>query len=313
MKILVTGGTGLIGRSLCRVLLAAGHQLTVLSRKPESVKGKCGEAVEAISSLAQWDDTRVFDAVINLAGEPIVDARWTKSRRKALWDSRVTLTQQLVERIRHATHKPAVLLSGSAIGYYGDRGDQVLDESSDGADDYAAKLCQAWEAAAGQASALGVRVCLLRTGLVLSRQGGLLGRMLLPFRLALGARLGDGRQWMSWILLDDYAAIVIRLLTNPAIAGPVNMTAPEPVTNEDFTANLARLLHRPALFAVPGCVLKFALGERADMMLAGQRVLPAKIAADGFRFAFPDIAPALQKELAMKGQAQQRHCVVDKL
>ena len=305
MKILITGGTGLIGRALCRPLLDAGHQLTVLSRKPGSVKRKCGDAVEAISSLSQWDDKRVFDAVINLAGEPIVDARWTESCKKKLWDSRVTLTEELVKRIRLATHKPAVLLSGSAIGYYGDRGDEILDESSDAANDFAAELCQAWEAAAQEASGLGVRVCLLRTGLVLSAQGGVLGRMLLPFKLGLGARLGDGTQWMSWIHLDDYVAIVIGLLANAEIDGPVNMTAPEPVTNGNFTSTLARALHRPAVFGAPRCVLKFILGERADMLLGGQRVLPAKILAHGFRFAFPDIARALQAELASNGRATE--------
>ena len=303
MKILITGGTGLIGRALCRALVDAGHQLTVLSRKPESVKRQCGDAVESISSLSQWDHTRVFDAVINLAGEPIVDARWSESRKKALWDSRVTLTEELVAQIRQASHKPAVLLSGSAIGYYGDRGDQVLVESSAPANDYAARLCQAWEAAAQAAADLGVRVCLLRTGLVLSSQGGLLGRMLLPFKLGLAARLGEGSQWMSWIHVDDYVAIVIGLLANAQIDGPVNMTAPAPVTNRHFTAALASALHRPALFAAPRCVLQFMLGERAAMLLGGQRVLPAKMATHGFRFAFPDIATALQAVLAKNGPA----------
>ena len=171
--------------------------------------------------------------------------------------------------------------------------------------DFAAELCQAWEAAAQEASGLGVRVCLLRTGLVLSAQGGVLGRMLLPFKLGLGARLGDGTQWMSWIHLDDYVAIVIGLLANAEIDGPVNMTAPEPVTNGNFTSTLARALHRPAVFGAPRCVLKFILGERADMLLGGQRVLPAKILAHGFRFAFPDIARALQAELARNGRATE--------
>lgn len=305
MKILLTGGTGLIGRNLCRALLDAGHQLTVLSRKPQSVKRKCGNAVEAISSLSQWDDKRVFDAVINLAGEPIVDARWTESYKKALWDSRVSLTEELVKRIRLATHKPAVLLSGSAIGYYGDRGDEILEESSDAANDFAARLCRAWEAAAQEATDQGVRVCLLRTGLVLSAQGGVLDRMLLPFKLGLGARLGDGTQWMSWIHIDDYVAIVVSLLASAEIDGPINMTAPEPVTNGNFTSNLATALHRPAVFGAPRCVLKFILGERADMLLGGQRVFPAKNLAHGFRFAFPDISRALRAELARNGRATE--------
>ena len=297
MKILITGGTGLIGRTLCAALLGAGHDLTVLSRNPTSVKKKCGDAVRAFSSLSQWDENQAFDAVINLAGEPIVDARWSDSRKKALWNSRVALTEQLVERIQRATHKPVVLLSGSAIGYYGDRGNQILDESASCAKDFAAQLCEAWENAAKQSSNLGVRVCLLRTGLVLSRQGGLLGRMLLPFKLGLGARLGTGHQWMSWIHIDDFTAITLRLLESPEVDGPINMTSPEPVTNSEFTSALARVLHRPAPFVAPKFILKSVLGERADMLLGSQRVLPTRITAHGYRFAYPRLDMALQSLL----------------
>ena len=297
MRILITGGTGLIGRHLCAALLGAGHQLTVLSRNPSSVKKKCGDAVTSFSSLSQWDETQIFDAIINLAGEPIVDARWTDSRKQTLWNSRVALTQQLVERIRCAEHKPVVLLSGSAIGYYGNRSDQVLGESATCAKDFAAQLCEAWENAAQQASSLGVRVCLLRTGLVLSRHGGLLGRMLLPFKFGLGARLGNSRQWMSWVHIDDLIAMVLRLLESPEVAGPINVTSPEPVTNGEFTSTLAHALHRPALFAAPSGLLKSVLGERADMLLGGQRVLPTRITAQGFRFAYPRLDMALQSLL----------------
>ena len=229
MHILITGGTGLIGRQLCKALLAEGHQLTVLSRDPDSVPARCGATVHAMAGLDEWHPGRSFDAVINLAGAPIVDARWTARRKQALRDSRVALTEQLVQRIAAARHKPGVLLSGSAVGYYGDRGDAVLDESAAGGEDFAAKLCQAWEEAALGAQILGVRVCLLRTGLVLSRHGGLLGRMLPPFRLGLGARLGGGKQWMSWVHIDDYVAMLLFLLNDSGISGPCNMTAPQPV------------------------------------------------------------------------------------
>jgi len=294
VHILITGGTGLIGRQLCRALLADGHVLTVLSRNPDTVPAKCGAGVRALASLDEWQPGRSFDAVINLAGEPIVDARWTGQRKQALWNSRVTLTENLVQRITTAQHKPGVLLSGSAVGYYGDRGDAGLGEAAGPGADFPARLCNAWEAAALVAEASGVRVCLLRTGLVLSRQGGLLGRMLLPFKLGLGARLGDGKQWMSWIHMDDYVAMVLSLLRDAQARGPYNMTAPQPATNREFTATLAKVLHRPAPFIVPAWFLKFVMGERACLLLEGQKVLPQKIESAGYRFAFAELADALQ-------------------
>lgn len=293
MRILITGGTGLIGRQLCKALAVAGHQLTVLSRDPDSVPARCGAAVQALAGLEQWQPDRTFDAVINLAGAPIVDARWTPRRKQALWDSRVTLTQQLVQRIAAARHRPGVLLSGSAVGYYGNRGDAVLDETSAPGEDFPARLCAAWENSARVAQTLGVRVCLLRTGLVLHRHGGLLGRMLLPFRLGLGARLGDGRQWMSWVHIDDYVAMLLRLLNDPQASGPWNMTAPQPATNCEFTAALAAALHRPAPFSVPAMLLNAVLGERACLLLEGQRVLPARQEAAGYRHTHANLAEAL--------------------
>ena len=294
MHILITGGTGLIGRRLCKALLAEGHELTVLSRNPHTVQDKCGAGVRAMASLDEWQPARSFDAVVNLAGEPIVDARWTTHRKQVLWDSRITLTESLVQRIAAAQTRPAVLLSGSAVGYYGGRGDAMLDESADTGADFPARLCAAWEAAALGAETFGVRVCLLRTGLVLSRQGGLLGRMLFPFKLGLGARLGDGKQWMSWIHMDDYVAMVLSLLRDAQASGPYNMTAPQPVTNREFTATLAKVLHRPAPFIAPAWFLRFVMGERACLLLEGQKVLPQKIESAGYRFSFAKLADALQ-------------------
>lgn len=294
VHILITGGTGLIGQQLCKSLSAQGHALTVLSRNPDSVPAKCGANVKAMASLAEWQPDRSFDAVINLAGEPIVDARWTEQRKQVLWDSRITLTETLVQRIAAAQQKPVVLLSGSAVGYYGDRGDAVLDETAPAGTDFPAQLCKAWEDAALAAEASGVRVCLLRTGLVLSRRGGLLGRMLLPFRLGLGARLGNGKQWMSWIHIDDYVAILLHLLRDEQAGGPFNMTSPQPATNREFTATLARALHRPAPFFMPSWLLKSAMGERACLLLEGQKVLPQKIESAGYRFAFAKLPDALQ-------------------
>ncbi len=293
MRILVTGGTGLIGRHLCKALLAEGHQLTVLSRQPETVAVKCGATVQAMSSLSEWLPDRIFDAVINLAGEPIVDAHWSEQRKQVLRDSRIGLTGKLVQCIATAKQNPSVLLSGSAVGYYGDGGDMELDETAPAGNDFAAQLCIDWEEAALAAKGHGVRVCLLRTGLVLSKNGGLLERMLLPFKLGLGARLGNGRQWMSWIHIEDYVASVLRLLHDDQAHGPFNMTAPLPVTNAEFTRTLAQSLHRPAFLLAPGPVLKLAMGERAALLLEGQRVFPANLVAGGGQFKYPDLANAL--------------------
>jgi len=292
MNILMTGGTGLIGRELCKVLLEQGHQLTVLSRQPEKVAMLCGKTVQAIASLDDWQTHQRFDAVINLAGAPIADAAWTEKRKVLLRDSRIALTEKLVQRIAAAEHKPAVLLSGSAVGYYGNRGDAELDENAPVGQDFAAQLCLDWETAALPAERAGVRVCLLRTGLVLSAQGGILGRMLIPFKLALGARMGDGQQWMSWVHMDDYVAMVLRLLHDAQLSGPFNMTAPNPVTNIEFTQRLAQSVGRPAVFAAPASLLKWSMGERAVLLIEGQRVLPVKLKAAGFKFSYPDLPGA---------------------
>jgi uncharacterized protein (TIGR01777 family) len=264
-----------------------------LSRRPETVSIKCGAAVQAMSSLDEWQPGRAFDAVINLAGEPIVDAYWSEKRKQVLRDSRIALTEKLVHGISAAKLKPVVLLSGSAIGYYGNRGDIGLDEGAEPGSDFSADLCRAWEAAAFAAEKHNVRVCFLRTGLVLSRSGGLLGKMLLPFKLGLGARLGNGKQWMSWVHIDDYVDMLLRLLHDEQLRGPFNMTAPQPVTNAEFTRTLAGILRRPAFFIAPATLLRLAMGERAELMLEGQRVLPAKIVDAGYRFKFPTLSAAL--------------------
>jgi uncharacterized protein (TIGR01777 family) len=295
MHLLITGATGTLGRPLCAELLRRGARLTVLSRQsPERVRARCGAAVDVWADLAAWTPEVAIDAVINLAGEPIADRRWTDARKAALRASRIALTEQLLQRLTAARHRPAVLLSGSAVGLYGDGGDRVFDEGAPRADDFAARLCADWEAAARQAEALGVRVVLLRTGLVLSREGGLLARMKLPFSLGLGARLGDGRQWMSWIHADDWQALVLRLLDDAQARGAYNLTAPEPVTNAGFTAGLAAALHRPAVFAAPAWGLKLALGEMAPLLLGGQRVRPERALAAGFTFRHPTLDGALR-------------------
>jgi uncharacterized protein (TIGR01777 family) len=293
MRILLTGGTGFIGRALCSSLLAQGHELTVLSRQPATVTSRLSPQVTAWGSLDEWSPGQVFDAVINLAGLPIIDAAWTPARKQALWASRVSLTEHLVARIKASSQPPAVLLSGSAIGYYGNTGDTVVNEDNPVGQDYGAGLCAAWEQAAWAAAEAGVRVCVLRTGLVLHRSGGMLGRLLWPFRLGLGGPIGGGGQWMSWIHRDDEIGIIEYLLNNPDGQGIYNLTAPNPVSNAEFTRTLAEVLHRPAVFRVPALLLHWMLGERAELLLGSQNVRPERLLALGYAFRYPHLKPAL--------------------
>lgn len=295
MRILVTGGTGFIGRGLCSNLLAAGHDIAVLTRSPGQVPLLIGRLrVAVVHDLQMLRDDHPFDAIVSLAGAPIFGRRWSDNRKRVLWESRVGLTEQLVDYIRTASARPRVLLGGSAIGYYGSQADRLLDETSDTTDDFSHRLCVAWEEAAARAEHLGVRVCRLRTGLVLGPHGGLLQRMLLPFKLGLGGRLGDGRQWMSWIHLDDHVRAIAALLTNETLSGAFNLTAPNPVTNAEFTATLARLLHRPAMFHLPGGLLRLVFGEMADLLLSSQRVIPRRLDQAGFEFLYPTLEPAIR-------------------
>ncbi len=293
MRILVTGGTGFIGRSLCANLLAAGHDVSVLTRSPDRVPHLLGPRVAAVPDLQTLRGKGSPDAIVSLAGAPIFGRRWSDDRKRVLWESRVGLTDQLIDYIRTAPTKPAVLLGGSAIGIYGSQADRLLDETSDTTDDFSHRLCAAWEKAAAHAEDLGVRVCRLRTGLVLGPHGGLLQRMLLPFKLGLGGRLGNGRQWMSWIHLEDHVRAIAALLGDEALSGAFNLTAPNPVTNAEFTATLARLLHRPALFHLPAGLLRLAFGEMADLLLGSQRVIPRRLDEAGFEFQYPTLEPAL--------------------
>jgi uncharacterized protein (TIGR01777 family) len=287
MNILITGGTGLIGTRLCQQLHQLGHELTVLSRKPETVPTFC----KAIRSLDEWQSTQHFDAVINLAGESIVDKAWTEARKKVLWESRVGLTQSLVRCIEAADEKPRVFISGSAIGYYGNTGDKTLDEGAHVGKDFGAQLCDEWEKAALASS---VRVCILRTGLVLAPSGGFLKKMLPAFKLGVGGSMGSGQQWMSWIHIDDYVAVLIELLTNPNAQGAYNMTAPQPLTNQSFTEHLAKALNRRVFFSTPAWVLQLLLGERADLLLGGQRVFPVRVTDLGYTFKYHDLDDTLQ-------------------
>jgi len=293
MHILITGGTGLIGRALCRFWLQQGHQLTVWSRSPEKVASLCGEGVRGIARLEDCPPG-ALDAVVNLAGAPIADRPWTKARRKLLRDSRIALTGQLVSWLAGLEAKPAVLISGSAVGWYGDGGDlELTEQSGPVSSDFASQLCQDWENAALQAEPLGIRVVLVRTGLVLTADGGFLKRLLLPFKLGLGGPIGDGRQWMPWIHLQDQVALIDFLLHHEAASGPYNATAPTPVRNSEFAKALGKALQRPAFMPLPGVFLKLGLGDLALLLLGGQQVLPERLLEAGFVFRFNRLDAAL--------------------
>lgn len=293
MHILLTGGTGLIGRDLCRLLTAQGHRVTVWSRTPARVADLCGAQVRGIGQL-QALDGEPLDAVINLAGAPIADRPWTDRRKALLWASRIGLTEQLLAWLQGRKEKPRVLLSGSAVGWYGDGGERELSETqAPVGEDFAARLCAAWEATALRAEGLGMRVVLLRTGLVLARDGGFLKRLLLPFRLGLGGPIGAGRQWMPWIHLDDQIRLIAFLLQRDDARGPYNACAPQPVRNGEFAQALGRVLHRPARLPLPAFVLRLGLGELSGLLLGGQRVLPLRLLQAGFTFSFTELDAAL--------------------
>ncbi|MCQ4324077.1 TIGR01777 family protein [Stutzerimonas stutzeri] len=293
MNILLTGGTGLIGRALCRRWIAEGHRLWVWSRAPERVAQVCGPQVQGVGELQQIT-TVPLDAVINLAGAPIADRPWTKARKTLLWDSRVKLTEHLLEWFARREQRPALLISGSAMGWYGDAGEHRLTEADPVVtSDFASQLCNAWEERASEATALGMRVVLVRTALVLARDGGFLQRLLPLFRLGLGGRLGTGRQWMSWVHIEDQIGLIDFLLHHPGASGPYNACAPAPVRNADFARSLAHCLHRPLLLPVPAVVMKATLGELAGLLLGGQHGQPARLQDEGFRFRFGDLDAAL--------------------
>lgn len=291
MRILITGATGFIGKALCRAALARGDAVTALTRSVPAARAVLPGQVVCAGSL---DAIGATDAVVNLAGLNLASGRWTAARKQAFVDSRVHTTERLV-RWMEKGERPRVLVSGSAIGWYGARGDEPLTESAAPGrpDEFTVELCRAWEAAATQAESLGVRTCLLRTGIVLERDGGSLKQMLLPFRLGLGGPMGSGRQWMSWIHRADLVALILWLLDHDSLRGAFNGAAPNPVRHAEFVAALGRALKRPAILPMPGFMLRLLVGEMAELVLTGQRVVPQRALDGGFAFAYPDLGPAL--------------------
>lgn len=288
MHILITGGTGFIGRRLCERLLDDGHSLTVLTRSPGRTPTPGAQYV------ARLDEVGPVQAVVNLAGEPLTEGRWTEARKQAFRASRIGTTAALLAWMQALPAPPQVLVSGSAIGYYGPGDATPLDEAAAPGHDFAAMLCRQWEAEAFKADALGIRTCVVRTGIVLDRDGGALARMLPPFRLGLGGPMGDGTQWMSWIHREDLVGLILWLLTNDSARGAYNGTAPAAVTNAEFARTLGQVLGRPARLTTPGFALKLAFGEMAGLLLTGQNVVPAGALAGGYHFAHPTLLPALQ-------------------
>jgi len=295
-RILVTGSTGLLGRALVSFLESGGHDVYRLTRRAAANAREI--AFDPERGAAHPSEMEGFDAVIHLAGDPIAKGRWTAAKKRRIRDSRVPFTRRLAETLAALTKPPSVLVSASATGYYGDRGDRILRESDPPGLGFLPEVCVQWEGATEPAAQAGIRVVHLRTGLVLSGKGGALEPMLLPFRMGLGGALGRGNQWWSFIALDDLLYLIHHVLISDSIHGPVNATSPEPVTNADFTKGLGRVLHRPAVLTVPRFALELALGPMTEpLLLASARVNPEKVLDSGFEFAYPSLDSALRHVL----------------
>lgn len=294
MRILITGGTGLIGTPLVQALIARKHHVVVLSRSPQKVYSRFCSAAQHLNSLAGLTHLNDIDAVINLAGEPIADKRWSKEQKERLCESRWKITERLTTLINASDTPPAVFLSGSAVGWYGDQGQAVVTEAEEPHPEFTHTLCARWEALALWAQSDKTRVCLMRTGIVLSPEGGALAKMLPLYRAGLGGPVGNGRQYMPWIHISDMVSAILFLLDNDAMSGTFNMTAPYPCHNEQFSAVLAQVLHRPHLLRVPAFVIKAILGEAAVLVLGGQNALPERLETAGFTCQFINLEDALR-------------------
>ncbi len=297
MKVLLSGSSGLIGSALARSLKRSGHEVGRLVRSSAATSPDVRSWDPAAGRL-DADQLADADAVVHLGGESLAAGRWTTARKTRILHSRVDSTRLLSETLAGLSSGPQVFLCASAVGYYGDRGDELLDETSPPGTNWLSKVCTAWEAATGPAAQSGVRVVCLRLGPVLAAKGGMLPEVVRPMRFGLGGRWGSGRQWLSWIGLGDVSAAIEHLLLADALGGPVNLTAPQPVTNREFVKTLGRVLRRPTLVAMPAWALRLALGQMADeMLLAGARVVPRRLEESGFRFAHAELEPALREIL----------------
>lgn len=298
MKILITGGTGFIGSALSRDLARLNYKVIVITRH----KAYSGLFRQQRVEVLPWNPPTLIpqnvisgiDAIVNLAGEPIAAKRWTKKQKELILSSRIDTTDAVVQSIKNANPRPKVLISASAIGYYGPHEDEYVTEDFPHGNDFLAEVCKIWESEALKAQGLGVRVVLLRIGAVIGSNGGALPKMAIPFKFFLGGPIGNGRQWFSWIHLNDIIGIIKYALENESISGPLNLTAPQPVTNKEFSSALGKTLGRPSWLPVPGFMLKIALGEFGSVLLTGQRVLPEKVLKAAYKFKYPEINEALR-------------------
>jgi len=295
MNYLITGGTGFVGQKLIANLLESKQKITVLSRDKNKVEKLFFGKVRAVSILLEISNDEIIDSIINLAGEPIANKRWSAKQQEILLNSRIETTQNIIQLIATLKTKPKTLISASAIGFYGSRGDEELDENSKSGDEFTVDLCKKWEFTANKASDFGVRVCLTRFGIVLGQNGGALAKMLPPFKLALGGKIGSGNQFMSFVHIDDAVSAINFLIKNPELAGVFNLTAPNPVTNYQFTKTLGKILHRPTFFNMPEFAVKILFGQMGEsLLLKGQKVLPKRLLESGYKFKFESLESSLR-------------------
>lgn len=297
MHVLITGGTGFIGTALTEELLNSDYRVSVLSRDRSRAQGHFGGRVEAYESLEHVASHNAPEVIVNLAGKNLGDERWTDEVKEKLLASRLNTTQHVVDYIANAANKPKLLISGSAVGYYGARGEEVLTEASSPGDEFQADLCQRWEHTASQAEQYGVRVCISRTGVVLGRGGGALSGLAPLFKYGLGAVAGSGTQWLSWVHMHDLIRMFVQFMEDDALSGAFNNTAPNPVTNHEFSDAIGRALHRPVLLRAPALAMRAMYGEMAHLYLTGQKVIPQRHLQNGFQYRYPDIDSALAEAL----------------
>ncbi len=303
MRIFITGGTGLVGTRLVNLLRERGDEVALLTRRPDAVKGLADRGVNIIAGdpvqPGRWMDAVAdCDAVIHLAGEGVFGRRWNQAFKDLLYSTRIKSTENIVAALAKAPPKPRTLITASAIGFYGPHGDEELTEDSGEGGDFLAKICIDWEKAAQAAAGSGVRVASVRVGVVLDPAGGALAKMLPPFKMFVGGPIGNGKQYMSWIHNEDLCRLFLHIIDHPELSGPFNGTAPTPVTNRDFSTALGKVLGRPSFLPAPAFALRILLGESANIITNGQRVLPRKALAGGFAFTFNDVESALRDLLA---------------
>jgi uncharacterized protein (TIGR01777 family) len=297
MNLVITGATGFIGSALCARLLQRGDKLTLLTRRaPPDGSTPAKSWLHWTPGIAgEWEAAfDGADGIINLAGEPIAAKRWTEKQKRRIQLSRIDATRSIVDAIAKVKRRPAFLVNGSAVGYYGPHGDEILTEETLAGTDFLASVCRDWEAEAQKAEQIGIRVVRLRTGIVLAPHGGALSKMVLPFKFFVGGPVGSGRQWMSWIHMEDQVGLILHLMDTDRAVGPINATAPNPVTMGDFCRTLGKVMHRPPWAPVPASALRLILGEMADMLLTGQRVIPAAAQKLGYQFRYADLYDALK-------------------